>query len=316
MPAISNPNANITIDANTPDLILSSATASFALAAGATAPSPPNVITVASSVVSQILTFTASPSVPWLTVGGSSSTPGSISVGLNSAALALSAAGSPYAGTVTLNCTALLCAGKSHTIAVSLVVATGPAQLSLGSPLLSFNASASNPQTSSTALSIVNAGGGSLGIQSVLASANWISVGAFPSSVAPGPGGSVAIAVNPAGLNPGYYVGSVTVNSTAGSASVPVRCCLRVQGAMTLAPGGTQFNMPQGGALGNSSGSFLVGVSSGNITFSASVLPGASWLSGGGTGTASPAALEPSASRSTRVWRPHLRRASTTQPFA
>jgi hypothetical protein len=89
MPATSNLSANITIDANTPDLILSSASASFSLAPGASAPPLPNAITVASSVVSQILTFTTSSSVPWLTVSGSSSTPGSIEVGPNTAALAL-----------------------------------------------------------------------------------------------------------------------------------------------------------------------------------------------------------------------------------
>jgi hypothetical protein len=249
----------------------------------------PNAITEASSLVSQILTFTTSSSVPWLTVDGSSDTPGSISVGPNSAALALSPADSPYSGTVTVTCTALVCSGKSQTIAVSLTVAAPPPQLSLGSSLLSFTALTSNPQPSSSALSIVNSGGGSLAIQSVTAADSWISVGAFPAAVPPGPGGSVTITASPAGLNPGYYLSSVTVASSAGSASVPVTLLVAGSGVMTLGPAGTQFSMPQGGAPGNSSGSFLVGVSSGSVSFTASVLPGASWLSGSGSGVASPA---------------------------
>jgi uncharacterized protein (TIGR03437 family) len=45
--------------------------------------------------------------------------------------------------------------------------------------------------------------------------------------------------------------------------------------------------MPQGGVLGRSSGSFLVGVSSGTVSYTATIQPGAAWLKGGGSGTAS-----------------------------
>jgi uncharacterized protein (TIGR03437 family) len=114
-------------------------------------------------------------------------------------------------------------------------------------------------------------------------------VGAFPATVAPGPGGAVTISVNPLGLNPGYYFSSVTVVSSAGTASVPVTLLISVSGLLTLGPAGTQFSLPQGGALGNPGGSFLVGVSSGSVNFNAAVLPGAPWLSGGGSGTASAA---------------------------
>ena len=58
---------------------------------------------------------------------------------------------------------------------------------------------------------------------------------------------------------------------------------------MTLGPAGTQFSTPQGGALGDPSGSFLVSISSGSASFSAAALPGAPWLSGGGSGNTSPA---------------------------
>ena len=281
-------NVTGTINPNSPDLLLSSATAFFSLAPGSSGGSTPNTITVSSTVVSQPLSFATSSDAPWVTVSGSPGTPGSIAIDLNSTALALTPDGSPYLGTVTVKCTSPACSGSQQTIAVTLsVTALGP-QLSLGSPILSFVESTSNPQPSSTALAIVNAGGGSLEIQSVTASDSWISVGDFPSTVLPGPGGSVTVTTNAAGLKPGYYLGSVTVNSAAGSETVPVTLLYSGSAVMTLGPAGTQFSMTQGGALGNASGSFLVGVSSGSVSYNVSVLPGAPWLSGSGSGNATP----------------------------
>ncbi len=293
VPATASWAASVTIESNPWQLILSAGSASFSMAPSATALPPPATITVASGAVSQILTFTASTSTPWITVGGSSSTPGSITVGLNSAALTLDAAGSPYTGVVTVTCTFLNCSGETQAIAVSLTVSNPPARLSLSSPLLSFTAAAANPQPAQasldTSLNIVNAGGGSLAIQSVAAADSWLSIGAFPAAVAPGPGAPLAIGVNPSGLTAGFHLSSVTVVSSSGSQSVPVRLLVTNSGSMTLAPAGIQVSVPLGGAPGNSTGSFLVGVSSGSIGFNASLLPGASWLAGGGTGVASPA---------------------------
>jgi len=248
----------------------------------------PRTIVVSATVISETIDFTTSSSVPWLTAAGSSSTPGSISVGPNNAALTLSASGSPYSGTVTVTCSTPACAGHSQTIAVTLLVTAAPPQLSLGTPLLSFVALSSNPQPSSEPVSIVNAGGGSLAIQSVSAADSWITVGAFPATVAPGPGVSVSVTANSVGLKTGYYLSSLTVVSSAGSLSIPLTLLISGASVMTLGPAGTQFSMPQGGALGNAAGSFLVTVSSGSATFIATVLPGTPWLSGSGSGSASP----------------------------
>ena len=287
VPNTATVGAALTVGPNKPSLVLSAATASFSIASGATALPSPITIPVSSSVVSQILTFTASSSAPWLTAGGSSSTPGSLALEPNSGALALNAAGSPYSGSVTVTCTELVCAGDKQTIAVTLTVTSPPPRLSVGAPLVSFTALTTNPQSSSAALNIQNAGGGSLKIQSVSAADGWISVGAYPSAIAPGPGVPVAITVNPAGLSAGYYLSAVTVVSSAGTATVPVTLLLASAGVMTLGPEGTQFSMPQGGAPGNAFGSFLVSVSSGSVGFNASVVAGG-WLTGGGSGTATP----------------------------
>ena len=71
---------------------------------------------------------------------------------------------------------------------------------------------------------------------------------------------------------------------------------------MTLGPAGSQFSMAQGGQVGNGSGSFLVSVSSGSVSYTTSVI-GANWITGGGSGTATPSspgtvnfAIDPAAS--------------------
>jgi uncharacterized protein (TIGR03437 family) len=94
--------------------------------------------------------------------------------------------------------------------------------------------------------------------------------------------------VNPGSLAPGYYLSSVTVNSNAGNSTVPVTLLISASSVMTLGPAGTQFSMQQGGAVGNPNGSFLVSVATGSIGYTAAVLPGATWLTGGGSGTATP----------------------------
>ena len=281
--------ASVNIAANSPDLLLSSAGANFTLTTGATATPVPSAITVTSSTVSQVLNFQLSSSVPWISATGASTTPGSISVGLNSAALSLSPSGSPYSGTVTVTCVSNACSGKSHSIALSLIVANPPPQLSLGASLLSFVAQTSNPQSSSSFFTIANAGSGTLGIASISDSDSWVTIGSYPSSLTPGPASSVNITVNPAGLTPGYYRSIVTVTSSAGTIGLPVTLFLSGASAMTLGPAGGQFSLPQGGALGETSGSFLVAVSSASpVSYSAVVLPGAPWLSvTAGTGSAS-----------------------------
>ncbi len=244
-PQTADLTANVTIAPNSPDLLLSSAGANFTLPTGATATPAPSAITVTSSIVSQVLNFQVSSSVPWLTATGASSTPGSISIVLNNAALALTANGSPYFGTVTVTCTSNACSGKSHSIAVDLNVGNPAAQLSVDASLLSFVAQTSNPQSSSSSFLIANAGGGTLCIASVTAADSWATIGSYPSSLTPGPASSVDVTVNPAGLTPGYYRSIVTVRSSAGTVALPVTLFLSGSSSMTLGPAGAQFSLPE-----------------------------------------------------------------------
>jgi hypothetical protein len=282
-------NMSVAIRGNAPDLVLGAASAGFALTSGTTDAPSPNTVAVTSSVDGQVLNFTAdASSVPWLAVSGGSSTPATLSIGLSSAALSLTPAGSPYSGNVTVKCTSSACSGSTQTIAVTVTVANAPPQLSVGSQLLSFSAASSNPVASSMTLGVQNSGGGLLNITSISAADSWLTVGGFPATVAPGPGASVTITANPGSLPAGFYTSTITVTTAVGNATVPVTLLISANSTMSLGPAGAQFSMPQGGALGSSSGSFLVSIASSTpLSYTASVLPGASWLTGGGSGSAS-----------------------------
>jgi uncharacterized protein (TIGR03437 family) len=249
----------------------------------------PVTIDVTSSSVSVPLSFSYVSSASWLTLSGASRTPGSIAIALNSAALALTSAGSPYTGTITVTCTSSACApGVTQTIGVTLAVAQAPAQLSVDTTLLSFVAMAANPQSSSSSFSISNVGGGSLGITSITGADSWVGIGAYPSTLSSGPGAAVTVTANPSGLTAGYYRSTVNIVTSAGSASIPVTLLVSGSSSMTLGPAGAQFSAPQGSPLGNPSGSFLVGVTSTTpVTFTAAVTSGATWLSSGTGGSAS-----------------------------
>ena len=205
-----------------------------------------------------------------------STTPGVLSVALTGAALTLPAGNNQ--ATVTLTCTSPSCQGKTQDLSVSLTVTSPPPQLSVPSALLSFTSSSTPPQAQSQPVEIQNVGGGSLTINSVTCGAPWCSVGSFPGTLGAGPGAQVTITVDPTTLSTGFFTTAVQITTSAGSVSVPVSFFVSQTASMNLAPAGSQFNMPAGGAPGNSAGSFLVGVTGGTSSWTASVLPGANWL--------------------------------------
>jgi len=272
-----------------PDLVLAMGSASFTLTSGSNEAPSPVSIGVTSSVISQNIGFSASVSVPWLTVSSGSGTPGIVSVGPNAAALALSPANSPYQGSVTVSCTSSACVGKTQTVTVTLNVEAPPPQLTIGTTLLSFASLSSSPQIAGGSVLLTNSGGGLLKINSVTSDAKWLNVGTYPASIAHGPGGALELTADPSGLSPGYYRGTITVTSSGGSGTVAVSLFISAAATMTLGPGGTQFSMPQGGLLGNAEGSFNVSASSGaTLTYTTAVQSASNWLTvSGGSGTAS-----------------------------
>lgn len=279
-----NAQSSITIRPPASDLLLLSGSVGFSLAQGTNVLPGGQSVGVQSTVVSDSIGFTAaaSPGADWLTVTGGGTTPGSVSIALNSAALSLPAG--TNSAVVTVTCTSSTCQGKSQTIGVSLNISSPPPQLGVGDALLSFNSAS----TVSQPVQIQNIGGGTLIISSVTCGAPWCSVGSFSSSLTGGASTQVTITTSPTGLTSGFYRTSVNINSPAGNATIPVTFLVTQTATMTLAPSGAQFQMAAGGKPGNTNGSFQVTAAGGNITWSAASKDGASWLTlGAASGTSS-----------------------------
>ncbi len=265
-------------------LILSSASLSFTLTTGASVLPGASGITVQSSVVTELLHYSVAvnPAVTWLDVTSGtatgSTTPGNIGVALDPRALSLAASAAPYQTSIVVTCVAPSpCAGSAQTIGVSLIVSAPPPQLSVSSGLLSLSTTASS--VVSGTFGIQNTGGGTLQITSVTAADGWAAISGVPASLTSGPPQQITVTANPAGLAAGYYLTTVTVVSSAGSANIPVGLLIAQNLSMNLNPAGAQFQAQAGSAPGATSGSFLLSVSGAStINWSASVLAGANWL--------------------------------------
>ena len=266
------------------DLILSDTFLTFNIMSGGNSLPTADNVTIRSSVVLQLLnySYTVTPAVSWLAVTGSSTTtPGSLLVSLTNSALSQAAAPTPYSTSLQLTCIAPSpCAGHTQNVNIALNVTAPPPQLTVTSTLLAFASTTANPAQSSLPLGIQNSGGGSLGITSVTAADSWVTVTGTPGSVPSGPPVSITVTVNPSGLSPGYNSSSVTVNSAAGSVTVPVTLNISQNTTMTLSPATQQFSLAAGGTVSPNSGSFQVSVNGSQpVTWSASLQPGAAWLS-------------------------------------
>ena len=272
----------IVIDTAQVDLILGQTFISFSLMTGSPTLPTPASVTVRSSVVQQLIgySYALSASAPWLSLTSGTTTPGSIAVSLTAEALALAPTDSNYQVSIVVTCAApASCAGKSQTIAVTLSVTAPPPLLAIDNSLLSFNSTTSTPAPVSSIFAIRNAGGGTLTIVSVTSADNWATVSGTPAAVRSGSSAPVRVTVDPGGLAAGYYRTTITVNSAAGSVALPVSLLVTGTTSLTLNPQGTQFELAAGGALGDPSGSFAVGLSgAAPTTWSAAVLPGAGWL--------------------------------------
>ncbi len=88
----------------------------------------------------------------------------------------------------------------------------------------------------------------------------WLSVSGLAATVAGGGISTGTITVNPNGFAPGYYRSNIRIDTSAGTANLPVTVLVASTAFITLNPGGQLFQMSQGGAVGNPNGSFAVTV--------------------------------------------------------
>jgi uncharacterized protein (TIGR03437 family) len=150
--------------------------------------------------------------------------------------------------------------------------------------LLSFTATPANPQPTSQSLGVENSGGGTIAFLSVTCPPAWCKAGQVPASLAAGAVASINITADPTGLKPGYYYTELTIDTSAGTAVVPVTFFIAASSSLTLSPSGVQLSMPAGGVAAVADTSFLVNVSGTQaVPWTAAVLPGSPWLKLGTT---------------------------------
>ncbi len=272
-------NPGLTIRPTSADLVLTAASLGFSLMTPASITPASQPVGVQSTVSTQVLSYSisVSSSAAWLSVTNGTSTPDTIQVSITPAALSLLPGA--YQATVTATCTSTVCAGHTQTVSVALNVTAAAPKLQVGTTLLSFATTTSNTGAIGQSISLQNAGGGTIGFASMTCEDAWCTVGA-PPALAGGASAAVPVTVDPSLLTPGFYRTQVDIATSAGNASVPVTLFIAPNSTMTLAPAGNQFNMPAGSAPGNSNGTFLVSVNNATpVNWTASVVPGASWLS-------------------------------------
>jgi hypothetical protein len=280
--------ASIQINPANVDLIISQSTVEFTLMSGAQNVPQPASVTVRSSDIQQLLNYSVavSPAVPWLSVLGGGSTPGSVTLSLLPAALTYGVSASAYQTTVTVSCMApSTCAGLTKSVIVSLNVLSPPATPAFNQSLVTFNASTSQPGMLSQQVGLGNSGGGQFAVTGSTLSDSWLSLTGLPTTVAAGSPVTVLVSANTAGLAAGFYTGSVSVATSAGTVTLPVNLRVAAAATMSLAQAGAQFTTTQGNALGNPNGAIVLATASDSpINYSAAIIDGASWITLGSTG--------------------------------
>jgi uncharacterized protein (TIGR03437 family) len=209
---------------------------------------------------------------PWLSVAGSpGQTPAVFTVTANGSSLT---AGT-YNATVTV--TSSGASNSPITVPVTFIVTAAPT-LQASPPQVSFTHQIGKPNPANQQV-MVTSSSASLNF-SVTASTNaggsWLAAtggGNTPSIV--------DIAVNPTSLTAGTYTGTVTLTSaSAGNSPLNIPVTLVVSRAITLtaSPANLSFTYQPGGSL-PASQQVQVTSSGAQVSFSASIAPGASWLS-------------------------------------
>ena len=224
------------------------------------------------------LTWSASDSVPWLTLSPASGTGnGAMTLTVTTGTLATGS----YSGTITLAATG----APSVTIPVTFTVSAAPVPPVIGaSPTsLSFTATQGGANPAAQAVSISNTGGGTL-TWSASDSVPWLTL-----SPASGTGnGAMTLTVTTGTLATGSYSGTITLAATgAPSVTIPVTFTVAAASTISASPTSLSYAATQGGA-NPSSQTVTVTNTGGTLTWTAS--GNATWLSltpasGSGTGT-------------------------------
>lgn len=218
----------------------------------------------------------------WLTLGSAGgSAPTNLQVNVNRGALVPGS----YFGTVSITSN-----GGNANVAVKMDVSVGG-----GAPLLQLSTTSLNFGGSTTTLPLVvqNAGGGTLSFtaqDSEVSGGNWLTLSATQGNIGAGQSQTINVTVNRAGLAPGSYSGSISINSNGGNALVGVSMNVPTGGQPILS---LSTNTLHFGSQVTSLPVSIVNVGGGTLNYSTTdvELSGGNWLSESPSAGTAPATL-------------------------
>jgi len=265
---------------NTPTISASPSSLSFTYQLGGTAPTAQSVDIAGSSGLAFTATATGG---SWLSVTpGSGTTPGAVSVAVNTSGLTANT----YHGTITIAASGV----PSQTVNVTLTVSNEPA-ITASPSSLSFSYAIGS---TAPAVQSVNIGGIAGLAFTATAGASWLGVtpgsGTMPSSI--------SVSVNPATLTAGTYHGNVTITAAGTSNSpfsIPVTLTITgVAPTITLSPSSLSFSALTGASAPASQ---TVNVSSSAASSLSLGILGGSWLTASLSASTTPAVVTVSANQ-------------------
>lgn len=261
-----------------PRIVPSPAELNFSYQISGTAPTNQSVVVTGTNPDLIITAFSATSSGgSWLTVAGGGNVPAALSVSVNAAGLQ---AGT-YNGSITID--AAGGAASSVTLPVTLVIAAAPVLTVSPSELtLSYQIGGTAPPVAPI---LITSSNGALPIEtssSTETGGPWLQVTGGGSTP-----GTVTTQLNPTGLTPGVYKGSISFAAAAAANSplvLPVTLNVTTSATLLAAPTSLRFTAQQGSSPAVPQ---AVQVTSGEtaIAVSYSVSPGADWLSVNGGAT-------------------------------
>ncbi len=252
-----------------PTLSVAPGSLTFNYQVGGSTPAAQNISINGSSAIAFSAAAATSSGGSWLSVSPTSGTTNaSASVSVNPASLAPGT----YNGTVTV--TSAAASNSPQTVAVTLNVTAAPT-LSVSPSQLSFNylIGAANPASQSVSVA-ASPTTPPVSFTAAASGGAWLSVTPTSGSTA----ATVSVSVNPAGLAPGTYNGTVTVTAASTSNSPQtVAVSLTVTApTLTVAPAQLSFGFQVGGS---NPAAQMVNVTANSATAYTAAASGGAWLS-------------------------------------
>jgi Viral BACON domain len=209
---------NVTSATSNPTLNLTPSSLAFSYAAGGAAPAA-KTLSLASSTGSALSYTAVASGGSWLSIGSTSgNTPGSISVSVNPASMAVGT----YNGTITVTSSGASNSPQSVPVTLTVTSGTGSGHLIASPRWISFNYAAGQSAPSPKSVSVTSSGT-ALSYTAAAFGGSWLSVSPSGGTTA----GKVNIAVNPDGLPTGSYAGVVQI-SAPGSHAIDLPVVLNV----------------------------------------------------------------------------------------